>query len=192
MTADEANAIARDATRTVHLRITSDNECEVFVNGTSVGTTTNWGSPVTIDVSLFIHPGRENVVAVRGTNTSSQGGNDRGILGELDDLADGGMTPVLVTDASWRVAKDVGTGNEWVNLGYDDSAWPFATAIAKNGDSPWGALLGNSTASWIWSGAVPVSTADKPNLETAYVRRRFFFGFDGSVANQPACPQAGS
>jgi hypothetical protein len=64
----------------------------------------------------------------------------------------------------------------------------MATVVGTNGDSPWGALLGTSNAKWLWTAPIPVSTADKPNLETGYFRKRFFFGFDGEVSATPGCP----
>jgi len=179
--------IPLDATLTAHLQITADNECEVFVNSVSAGTTANWGSPVTLDVSLFIHPGRRNVVAIRGTNTSSQGGNDRGIIGALKVGTSGNETELLVTDGAWRSSTTEITG--WTDLGFDDSAWPFATVIADNGAPPWGTLLATPSAKWLWTAPIPVSTADKPNLETAYVRREFYFGFNGTdLSTTPGCP----
>jgi hypothetical protein len=179
--------IAPDATRTVHLRITADNECSVFVNGTDVGMTTSWPSPVTIDVSLFIYPGKVNVIGVMANNTSSQDGADRGIIGELDDLSDGGSTPVIVTDGAWRSSKTEQSG--WPALLFDDSSWAQATVVGNHGDAPWGALLGTSNAKWIWSAPIPVATADKPNLETAFFRRKFYFGTDGmTISNTPSCP----
>jgi hypothetical protein len=34
-----------------------------------------------------------------------------------------------------------------------------------------------------------VSTADKPDLETAYARRTFFFSTDGAaISSTPGCP----
>jgi hypothetical protein len=179
--------IPMDATRTVHLRITADNECSVFVNGTDVGMTTSWPSPVTIDVSLFIYPGKVNVIGVMANNTSSQAGPDRGIIGELDDLSDGGSTPVIVTDGSWRSSKIEQSG--WPALLFDDSTWAPATVVGNHGDGPWGALLGTSDAKWIWSAPVPVATTDKPDAETAFFRRKFYFGTDGTtISNTPACP----
>jgi len=176
-----------DATLTSHLRITADNECEVFVNGTSVGSTNNWGAAVTIDVSLFVHPGHKNVIAIRGTNTSSQGGNDRGIIGELTVDSDAGVAALVVTDAAWRVSS-VEESN-WSAVDFDDSAWISATEIANHGDAPWGPILTTTSAKWIWSAPVPASTDDKPNLETAYARREFYFSFDGTgVVNGPGCP----
>jgi hypothetical protein len=36
---------------------------------------------------------------------------------------------------------------------------------------------------------VPASTNDKPNAETAYFRKKFYFGTDGStIASTPGCP----
>lgn len=186
--ADPACAkIARDATFTARVRITCDNEAEVFVNGASVGTTTSWGSPVTLDLSLFLHPSRKNVIAVRGTNTSSQGGNDRGIIGEVTATVGTTVIPLVVTDGAWRTSKDEIAG--WSALDFDDSAWKQATEVADHGAAPWGALFGTSSAKWIWSAAVPASTSDKPNLETAYVRRTFYFSLDGTAtSSSPSCP----
>jgi hypothetical protein len=180
--------IPQDATRTVHLRITADNECDVFVNGADVGVTTNWQSPVTLDVSLYLYPGRINVIAVMGRNTSSQAGNDRGIIGELDDLTDGGSKVVLVTDKTWRSSKVERSG--WPATLYDDSGWDQATEIASHGDAPWGPLLGTSTAKWLWTAPVPADVPPaKPDAETGFFRRAFYFGTDGTtLQDQPACP----
>jgi hypothetical protein len=188
--------IAMDATVTSHLKITADNECDVYVNGAKVGTTANWSAAVTIDVSLFLHPGRRNVIAVRGTNTSSQAGNDRGIIGELTVDVDGGVAPLVQTNKDWRAAGPAlivpnpdGGGADWTALDYDDGAWTAAAEIATNGDAPWGSVLGTSMAKWIWLAPVPVDTANKPDLETTYVRRTFYFALDGTtIASTPACP----
>lgn len=190
---EACRTIPTTATLTSHLKITADNECEVFVNGARVGMTANWAAAVTIDVSLYVHPGRKNVIAVRGTNTSSQGGNDRGIIGELTVDADGGVAALVVTNSAWRTSATVpdvdAGGADWTALEYNDSAWNAATEIAANGDGPWGAVLGSSGAKWIWSAPVPADTANKPNLETAYARRTFYFSLDGStIASTPACP----
>jgi hypothetical protein len=179
--------IPKDATRTIHLRLTADNECDVYVNGAGVGSTTNWPSPVTLDVSLYIYPGRINVIAAVARNTSSQAGNDRGFIGELDDLTDGGSRVVLVTDGTWKSSKIERSG--WPGTIYDESAWDAATVVASHGDGPWGALLGTSTAKWLWSAPVPDSTADKPDLESAYFRKAFYFGIDGTtISEKAACP----
>lgn len=182
--------IPEDATRKVHLRITADNECDVFVNGSDVGSTSNWQSPVTLDVSLYLYPGRINVIAVFGRNTSSQAGNDRGVIGELDDVTDGGAKVVLVTDKTWRSSTIEKSG--WPATLYDDSGWDQATEIANHGDPPWGALLGTSTAKWLWTAPVPAATADKPDAENAFLRKAFYFGTDGTtLTDKPGCPVVG-
>jgi hypothetical protein len=180
-------SIAPDATLTAHLRITADNTCEVFVNGVSVGSTDNWAVAVTIDVSLFVYPGRPNLVAVRATNTSSQNGNDRGLIGQLTVSSGDTVAALVVTDSSWRVSATEEAG--WTDLTFDDTSWRRASEIANEGDPPWGEVLSTSSAKWIWSDLVPTSTTDKPNLETAYARRTFYFSVDGtSIESTPACP----
>lgn len=176
-----------DATFTAKVKITTDDECEVFVNGVNVGKTTNWGSPVTIDLSFFLHPAKKNVIAVRAANKWSQNGNDRGLIGEVIAEIDGESTSIVVTDSSWKVSGEEKAN--WTEMTFDDSNWIAATEIANHGDSPWGALFGTSSAKWIWGAAVPVSTGDKPNEETIYARKTFYFSIDGtSTSGVPACP----
>jgi hypothetical protein len=171
---------------TAHLKITADNECAVYVNGASVGQTSSWGSAVTIDVSLYLHPGRMNVIAVLGKNTSSQSGNDRGIVGELTVTESALTRSLFVTDSAWHVAHTV--ESNWTAVEFDDSAWIPATEIANLGDSPWGAIAGiASTAKWIWFAPVPVSTSDKPNEEITYARREFYLDFTGHPVADPLC-----
>lgn len=178
--------VSPSATLTSHLKLTADNECDVYVNGQAVGQTTNWGSAVTIDVSLYVHPGRKNVVAVVGRNTSSQNGNDRGIIGELTTTVASTTSLLLVTDRNWRVTQTPGT--DWFGLAYDDGAWIAATEVANSGDSPWGAIMGTgSTAKWIWFAPIPESTSAKPNLEATYARRTFYFDFAGQLTDAPLC-----
>ena len=123
-----SETIPIDATFTAHLKITADDECEVFVNGSSVGMTTSWPSPVTLDVSLFLHPSKENVVAIRGRNVFEQNGRDRGIVGELAYEVDAVATPLVVTDASWTTSGSETEETDWNQLGFDDSAWTTARA----------------------------------------------------------------
>ena len=41
----------------------------------------------------------------------------------------------------------------------------------------------------VWIGLLAIGTANKPNLETTYARRTFYFSLDGStIAPAPACP----
>jgi hypothetical protein len=136
---------------------------------------------------LYLYPGRENVVAIVGTNTSSQAGNDRGIVGQLTVQTTSGAVPILVTDATWRVSATEASG--WSEPSFNDSSWIFATELGAMGVSPWGNIIPDSTAKWIWSAPVPESTSDKPNLESTYSRRKFYLGFDGvTTTATPSCP----
>jgi hypothetical protein len=181
-------AIDRDATFTANVRITADNECEVFVNGASIGTTNNWGVAVTLDVSLHLHPSQKNVIAVRATNTSSQAGPDRGIIGVVSAVLDGGVRELVVTDGTWRTSKVSPEAGAWTGVDYDDSDWAFATVVANHGQGPWGTPFGTTDAKWIWSDVIPNDTANKPNLETAYARKDFYFALDaGGVTDKPTC-----
>jgi hypothetical protein len=184
--------VASDATVISHLKITADNECDVYVNGEPVGTTNNWGAAVTLDVSLYVHPGRRNVVAVEARNTSSQGGNDRGLVGELTTTQGELIAPLIVTNSQWRVSQT--PGESWTLLDYDDSAWIPATEIATVGEGPWGQVIANTDVKWIWFAPIPSSPSDKPNLETTYARRVFYFDFDGVPSAEPLCnePDPGS
>ena len=191
MSRPACRTIATTATLTSHLKITADNECEVFVNGSRVGMTNNWGSAVTIDVSLYVHPGRKNVIAVRGTNTSSQGGNDRGIIGELAVDADGGSrrwsspTPRGVREdrarrRCRRAQLDRRRLRRRLERGHRDR---------QQRRGPWGAVLSISIAKWIWSAPVPRARRTSRISEPAYARRTFYFALDGStIATTPACP----
>lgn len=188
LTVQDPRCAVADAgqTLTANLKITADNECDVYVNGQAVGQTSSWSSAVTIDVSLYVHPGRKNVVAVVGRNTSSQGGNDRGIIGQLTTTVGTSVTPILVTNSEWVVSQSPGA--EWTLLDYDASDWIPATEVAAAGDPPWGNVMGTgSEAKWIWFAPVPNSTSEKPNLEATYSRRVFYFDFEGRVVSSPSC-----
>lgn len=58
----------------VHLELAGvDDQGEIFVNGHSVGKTTDWRKPFDANISAAAHPGR-NVIAVVVTNSDADGG----------------------------------------------------------------------------------------------------------------------
>jgi hypothetical protein len=192
-----------DATVEATIRFTADNERLVYVNGAVVEDDPSLGWPTVSALTVALHrnPRVANVIAMRGRNTSSQGGADRGILVELSALAgdagasdagadDAGSAVLLVSDTQWRVsgsAVDAGLG--WTEIAYDDSAWSAATDQGPNGMAPWGAVLGPSTAPrWLWS-YDSATAATKPDQEDALFRRTFYLSADGKVLGAPgACP----
>jgi len=196
--ASTACPIPLDATAQATLRFTADNERLVYLNGVLVedNSALGWPTVSALPVALRINPTVPNVLAIRGRNTSSQGGPDRGIVVDLSwantdaGTGDGGSAVILVSDATWRVSATAGdAGLAWTDIAYDDSTWAAAIDQGPNGMAPWGQILGASTAPrWLWfydSGAA----ATKPDLEDAYFRRTFYFSVDGQVQNTPGtCP----
>ncbi|MFZ5438560.1 MAG: hypothetical protein ACOZQL_01060 [Myxococcota bacterium] len=166
------------------LHITADNRRRVWVNGVLVeAPDLEWDRPTVTRISLFRHPARENVVAVEGTNLTSQAGFDRGVI---FDVALNGS--VVVSDGSWRVRRGAQPDTAWTLPGFDDSGWAFATIEASNGEAPWGRVTSVSPAAkWLWSYASDV--AFKPDHETAVFRRRVWLTLDGRLGDVPsACP----
>jgi hypothetical protein len=188
-----------DATFQATLRFTADNERLVYVNGAVVedDPALGWPTVSALTVKLHRNPRVANVIAIRGRNTSSQGGADRGVVVELSSLAaadagadDAGSAVLLVSDTQWRVSGSAGdAGLAWTEVAYDDTAWAPATDQGPNGMSPWGAVLGATTAPrWLWS-YDSATAATKPDQEDAYFRRTFYVSFDGQVQSTPgACP----
>lgn len=177
--------VALDATVQATLRLTADNERKVYVNGALVDDVAYaWSDPRSYEVTLFRHPKKQNVIAIEGINTSSQGGYDRGILAVLTSAADAGVAFSLVTDASWKMNPALVT--DWFAPTTSDAAWPAAFDQAPNGTSPWGTIVDIPlTAKWIWT--YDSSTAStKLDGEHVYARRTFYVAVDGSLADAAA------
>ena len=110
---------------------------EMFADGVSVGKDNDWRSP-----TKYVIPGNTRVISVNGIDK----GAAFGILGSFSN----GM----VTNASWKcdTVKYLG----WNSPDFDDSNWPAAREVAKNGDTPWKIIAGiASTAKWIWTARQP-------------------------------------
>ena len=121
--------------------MTADNAYEVFVNGVSVGSGSDWMTAGLYPQSLSAG----DVVAVHATDTG-------GIAGFLAELTWSGGS--AVTDASWKVSTSGPSG--WSDQVFDDSGWVAASTYGTYGVAPWN--LGfpdsqrRSTAQWIWTG----------------------------------------
>jgi hypothetical protein len=185
-----------DATVSATMTITADDHFKLYVNGAIIDETARtWSSVQTYALTLFRHPTRKNVIAIEGINAAKIDGFDRGIVADLalsESVPGAGTSnpssPVrIVTDATWKVATTLAAG--WNTVAFDDTAWNAATAQGTNGMGPWGAVLGPSSASWIWSYASSGSAASKTTTETIYVRKSFYFTRDLVVSTAPsACP----
>ena len=106
---------------------------EMFADGQSLGTDSNWVNPTTYHV-----PGNTRVLSVAGQDY----GVAFGILGSISNGQ--------VTNETWKCSSVLYPG--WTSPAFDDQDWPFARVIAKHGASPWGTIHGIAeTAKWIWA-----------------------------------------
>ena len=123
---------------------TCDNEMEMFADGQSLGTDSDWSKPTT-----YIVPGNTRVLSVTGKD---YGGGYLGILGSTSNGQ--------VTNETWKCSSVLSSG--WNSPDFDDQSWPLAKVIANHGESPWNTLNGIAmTAKWIW---------ENTNSNTAYCR----------------------
>lgn len=178
-------------TTTATLRVTADDVRGVYVNGVLLEAPAfparAWSSPSTLSIQIFRHPSVPNTIALQGTNLYNQGGLDRGLIADLRYAATSTSTAEWVTDARTRVATASTAG--WTDAGFDDSAWVAATVEGAHGIGPWGAVLGTSNASWIWSYRADGAAVDKPTMESIFARATFYVRANGQFSDQPeACP----
>jgi hypothetical protein len=172
------------ATIRATIRTTTDDNYHLYVNGALIDDVERlWSQPQTYSVDLFRHPDRKNVIAIQGTNTLKIDGLDRGVLLDLS-FGDGNAGQTVVTDTSWKLSTTL--ESEWFTLGFDDSSWLFATEEGTHGIAPYAAVLGTSSAKWIWSYDANIPAGEKPALEQIWVRKTFYIDADGRVSDEPA------
>ena len=103
------------------LKATCDNGMTVWLNGQLVATSSEWQSPVEVDVQKHIQPGR-NVLLVEATNEGAVGG----FVLKLALVMPDGKASYVVTDGSWQVASSK-----------DAQEWSPPKIIGKLGIGPW-------------------------------------------------------
>ena len=91
-------AVENKVTR-AELTATADDGLEVFLNGEQVLENATWGTPVKVNVTAKIRPGK-NALAIRARN------GDASAAGALAQLAltSAAGRQLIVTDASWKAA----------------------------------------------------------------------------------------
>lgn len=150
---------------TLNLQITTDNQYDLFFNGTQVGSDTAWEGAETYNLTL---EGTGNVLAVRGT--------DFGALA-ASLLLEGDMCGTkIVSDTSWVHVVPSGPGNEpagWETQGFNDAGWSSVISYGQYGDTGtiWcgfnGCQVNNfpagSQAQWIWSADATDGDGDPPD-----------------------------
>ena len=123
------------------LRLTADDRFTAYLNGQLVGSHANWMSGREFaDVGRLLRPGK-NVLAVRGENAPGpKGANPAGLACNLGVVLDGGAKVVVLSDGTWRCSA--GEEKGWQEPGFDDGSWEPARVIARFGEGPWGARIG--------------------------------------------------
>ncbi len=169
------------------LKITTDDNFRLYVNGTLIDETPRlWFSPQTYMVNVFRHPSRKNVIAVEGINNAEIDGLDRGIVLDLSFDAGAGPQSVL-SDTTWKLSTMLETN--WFEVAFVDTAWVAATDEGAHGIMPYGNILGTSSARWLWSYDANISAASKPTTETIWIRKTFYVNGSGLVSTAgSACP----
>ncbi|MGO8698443.1 MAG: beta-galactosidase [Limisphaerales bacterium] len=106
----------------------------VYVNGKSVGHTTDWSRSYSFDVTSQLHPGR-NVIAVIVQNLDGAGGLGAPLMAEESD-----STPV----AGASFGRPAGVEQKWWRSGLNDKRW---TSISL-GDAASSAGQPNAALTW--------------------------------------------
>lgn len=177
--------IGLDATVAGTTRTSGDDNFELYVNGVLVKSFSGlWSDPQTDTVTLFRHPSKKNVIAARASNVIKVAGRDRMLVLDLSFDAGAGEKHV-VTDDTWRRSPG-GLETNWFAIDFAEANWVAATLVGSHGDPPWGAILGTSTAKFLWSydsGAVDQTT--KPDAETVWFRKTFYVNAAGEPGATP-------
>jgi hypothetical protein len=176
--------VAPDASFTAKLRVTADDYISIWFNGEFVAAPTSlWGTLKEYDVQVFLYPGRPNVIAVEARNEWKQNGYDRGAIVELEyTVAD--TSRFVNSDVTWKVSPAVEDGGTaWTALDFDDSAWANAVSLGASGIQPWGPIVFNTTAEWIWSYVPNQPAADKVDRETILLRKVFYMDESGVASS---------
>lgn len=194
--ADTASALPMcqvdfDATISAKLRSTADDYVRIWFNGVLVAEpNTLWSVLKEYDVNVFLHAGWRNVIAIEARNEWELDGLDRGFIAELA-YTSGGTPQFVDTDTTWKVSPAPAPAPvpelTWTALDFDDSGWAQAVSIGKSGIPPWGQVVFNTAAEWLWSYLPNGPAATKADKEVLRFRKVFFMNASALATDQPTC-----
>jgi len=132
--------------------VTADNNYELLVNGTSVGTDignpkAHWNIVKQHDIGRLLRKGANDIV-IRGVNVGGIGG----VVGAFHIEAKGASLD-FVTDATWQKSPD-------------KSAWKTADIVGPMGMAPWGWLDGRKAPALAARPAAPAKPPEEPPTRT--------------------------
>ena len=124
------------SSRRASIKVTADDEYEIYMNERLVGRGDTWRSPEIFNVQMV--PGENVIAAIARDN-----GGDEGLLVEIPDAS---------SDNTWR-AKLISEMSDyeretWKQPGFDDSEWEVPTENRRKSVSE--RPSGFSDAKWIW------------------------------------------
>ena len=144
------------------LTFACDNRCDVFINGTKVGSNDNFNIPTGKDVKAFLKRGN-NVIAVVASNSEAEG--PAGFVARLNLELDT-QSPSIVSNNSW-----VGSLKEiagWKTDLMAPEGFIAVTEAAVLGGSPWTGVTEEA-----FDAAIPVKELKATDTESLVVAKGF-------------------
>ena len=128
---------------TAALTITADDKFTVYLNGTKVGEHADWHDAQKYNAAKLLRPGK-NVLAVVAENVAAPvAANPAGLLCSLVVIDTKGGQMSVLSDDTWRAAKEM--KENWLAVDLDEHDWATAMVAAKYGHGPWGKLGSDQT-----------------------------------------------
>lgn len=124
------------AVKSAWLKATCDNVMRVRLNGKVVATSSEWQTPVEIDLLPFLESGENNLQAEVDNE-----GNVAGFLAKIVLEGTDGTNRFVVTSGEWEGATE-----------RRSKAWSPVRIVGQHGDGPWGDVLAKVTEA---AGGVP-------------------------------------
>lgn len=119
--------------KAARLYSTCDNGATLWINGSEVGKSPDWGNPILIPDAAKLLVAGENQIAVKAQN---RGGVAAFVFKLEIETADGKRQQVVSGD-DWRLSMKEADG--WQKPGFDDSSWTAKIKkMGKFGVGPWG------------------------------------------------------
>ena len=114
-----------------NLRLTVDNGCTLFLDGTQIGRGSDWRTVPEYDLTQLLDPGH-HVLEVEAFNDRLEGGLIVGMEIEMP----GRPAIQIVSDTDWKIVPDKGKGR-WVWPKKEAPDWRHAVVVGVLPTPPW-------------------------------------------------------
>ena len=116
------------------MRTTADNKFTAYLNGSKVGSGTEWIKVYDFDAKTFLTTGK-NSIAVKAVNTA---GTVCGFIFSLKIEFSDGTSQVINSDKEWITNNAEKPG--WTKSGFSDKNWKKVQIIEQYGGDQWGKI----------------------------------------------------